>query len=306
MDADEVDRVVRWRAFETLQRLTDIHGDVLPVAPLRAGFDFDGRRVPFVGPQGIFKPAVLSNVPLSLTTTPPVPGRPRPYDDEVGDDGFLRYRYRGTDPMHRDNVGLRTALARQTPLIYFHGVVPGQYVAQWPVYIQGDDPDALTFTVAVDDPQLLRPDLEVAVVDTARRAYVTRLVQQRVHQLGFRTRVLRAYRQSCSVCRLQHSELLDAAHILGDKHPKGEPHVSNGVALCKLHHAAFDRNILGIRPDHVVQIRGDILKEIDGPMLRHGLQDLHGVDLMVLPSRSAERPNAEFLTERYEQFLEAG
>jgi len=41
--------------------------------------------------------------------------------------------------------------------------------------------------------------------------------------------------------------------------------VPNGLALCKIHHAAFDMNILGIRPDHVVEIRTDVLEERDGP-----------------------------------------
>ena len=76
--------------------------------------------------------------------------------------------------------------------------------------------------------------------------------------------------------------------------------------MCKLHHAAFDRNILGIRPDHVVEIRHDVLEEIDGPMLRHGLQDLHGSRLMVLPKRKTEEPDPEFLGMRYEAFREAG
>src|SRR5207248_2061906 len=100
-------------------------GEVLPITVLRQGFAFEGRRVPLVGPQGIFKPAVLPSVPLSITTVPAVEGRERPYEDEVGPDGFLRYRYHGTDPQHHENVGLRTAMATQTPLIYFHGIVPG-------------------------------------------------------------------------------------------------------------------------------------------------------------------------------------
>ena len=306
MDADELDRQVRWKAFDYVRSLEDRFGDVLPYRPLAEGFVFDGQRVPLLGPQGIFKPAVLPEMPLTIATAPPKPGKARPYEDEIGDDGFLLYRYRGTDAQHRDNRGLRLAWQRQVPLIYLHGVEVGQYVVQWPVYIHHDDPESLTFTVAMDDPQMLRPDLTDAVVDDARRAYVTRLVRQRVHQLAFRTRVLRAYRQSCTVCRLAHAELLDAAHILADTHPKGEPHVSNGMAMCKLHHAAFDRNILGIRPDRVVQIRHDILDEIDGPMLRHGLQDLHDVPLMVVPSRAAEQPNPDFLSERYESFLQAG
>lgn len=73
------------------------------------------------------------------------------------------------------------------------------------------------------------------------------------------------------------------------------------MALCKIHHAAFDANILGIRPDHVVEIRADILDEVDGPMLRYGLQALHRSPL-ILPRRVADRPRTEFLELRYESF----
>ena len=34
-------------------------------------------------------------------------------------------------------------------------------------------------------------------------------------------------------------------------------------------HAAFDRNILGIRLNLAVEVRCDILTKKDGPMLRH-------------------------------------
>lgn len=295
---------MRLAAFGFLTDLVNLHGEVLPIAPLRQGFTLDGRRVPLLGPQGIFKPAVL-RTPLSITTVPEVAGRPRPYEDEVGPDGFLRYRYRGTDPRHADNVGLRVAMQQQIPLVYFHGIVPGKYLAQWPVFVMGDDPAGLSFTVAMDDPQLVRPDLEIDVVDTARRAYVTRLARQRLHQLKFRQRVLRAYRDSCALCRLRHPELLDAAHILPDSDPRGEPIVSNGLAMCKLHHAAFDRHILGIRDDLVVKVRHDILDEVDGLMLRHGLQDLHDRSLLIVPGRGADRPDPNFLAERFEIFLAA-
>ena len=138
-----------------------------------------------------------------------------------------------------------------------------------------------------------------------RDSYATRLARQRLHQNAFRIKVLRAYRDTCSICRLHHSVLLDAAHILGDTHALGEPVVSNGLALCKLHHAAFDSNMLGIRPDLVVEIRSDVLREIDGPMLLHGLQGFEGRTLTV-PRNALLRPNREFLAERYEAFREAG
>ncbi|MDQ3573393.1 MAG: HNH endonuclease [Actinomycetota bacterium] len=224
----------------------------------------------------------------------------------MGPDGFLRYRYRGTDPRHRDNIGLRRAMEHQVPLVYLYGTTPGWYRPEWPVFVVGDDPPALTFTVAMDDPKALRSDLTIDVVDEARRSYLTRLARHRLHQLAFRHRVLRAYRESCTMCRLHHVELLDAAHILPDSHPRGEPLVTNGLALCKLHHAAFDRHIVGIRPDLVVEVRHDILEEIDGPMLRHGLQDLQGNKLVVLPARRDQHPDVQALTERYDLFRSAG
>ena len=306
MNGGERDRRVRLAAFDWLSREVEVRGDVLPRSVLQAGFEFEGQRVPLVGPQGIFKPAALPAIPLSITTVPVVEGRDRPYEDEVGPDGFLRYRYRGTDPNHHENVGLRRAMDQQVPLVYLFGTAPGWYRPEWPVFIVGDDPTALSFTVAMDDPQVLRPDLTVDVVDQVRRSYVTRLARHRLHQLAFRQRVLSAYRDSCALCRLRHVELLDAAHILPDTHPLGEPVVSNGLAMCKLHHAAFDRQIVGIRPDLVVEVRGDVLEEIDGPMLRHGLQELQGHRLLVLPTRPVQRPNPDFLAVRYDLFRSAG
>lgn len=304
--AREIDQRVRAAAFEFLRLQTQVHGETVPKTVLAEGFQFDGRRVPLIGPQGIFKPAVLSEMPLSITTVPIVEGRARPYDDEVGDDGLVRYRYRGTDLNHRDNAGLRLAMTRGTPLVYLYGVVPGEYMPIWPVFIVGDDPATLSFSVAVDlkETVAMEPREAAGVVAEGRRAYVTRLTQQRLHQQGFRKRVLLAYQERCAVCRLRHSELLDAAHILPDGHPKGEPVVPNGLALCGLHHAAFDRHFLGIRPDLTIEIRADILRETDGPMLLHGLQGFQGGRIGV-PRRAELQPDRDFLAERYEMFRKA-
>jgi putative restriction endonuclease len=148
---DDRDAVVRLRAFDFLTAQRRRVGEAsIPRAVLERGFDFEGVRVPLIGPQGIFKPAILPEVPLTITTAPPVEHRERPYDDGFIDGGFLRYRYRGTDPTHRDNVGLRTAMQRQTPLIYLHGIVQGVYEPPWPVFVVEDHPETLTFIVAID------------------------------------------------------------------------------------------------------------------------------------------------------------
>ena len=200
---------------------------------------------------------------------------------------MLLYRYRGIDIGHRDNVGLREAMRLQVPLIYFHGIVPGRYMASWPVYIVGDEPAALTFKVAVDDRQFVSvPVPETPETEIRRRSVSASLLPTS---------------SNCAICRLRHQELLEAAHIVADRDPEGEPKVSNGLALCKLHHAAFDCHIIGVNPDYRVEVRLDVLEEIDGPMLQHGLQGFHGSSLW-LPSKESLKPDQRFLEERYALF----
>lgn len=303
--AADLDRSVRAAAFAFLAEQTHLHGEVLPRASLATRFTFDSSRVPLIGPQGIFKPAILPDMPLSITTVSVIEGQARPYEDGIGPGGLLLYRYRGTDPAHRDNVGLRLAMQRRVPLVYLFGVVPGQYLPVWPIYIVADDPGRLCFSVAVDDAQhaSLGQEMSEATVE-ARRQYVTTVTQRRLHQEAFRQRVLRAYQTQCAICRLRHAELLEAAHILPDEHPQGEPIVPNGLALCKLHHAAFDRNIRGVRPDLIVEVRLDILREVDGPMLKYGLQEMQG-SRIVVPHAERLRPKREFLKERFAVFQRA-
>ena len=301
------DKRVRLAAFQWLEDQVAARGDVLPRTLLQHGFEIAGERVPLISQQGIFKPRALEEIPISITTT--VHG---PYDDRMDADDLLRYRYRGTDPHHPDNVGLRKAMFRGTPLIYFHGILRGKYVAVWPVFIVGDDRESLAFRVAVDDPAHIDAYARARSMAVAeeepeaagRRRYVTGIVRQRLHQRAFRERVLEAYRRQCALCRLRHAELLDAAHIIPDGEPGGEAIVENGIALCKLHHAAFDGFFLGIRPDGIVQVRADILEEHDGPTLLHALQGLHGARAL-LPRSGRQRPSRERLEERYARFLQA-
>lgn len=295
------DELIRRATFAWLTEQVAIHGPVLPRERLAAGFNFDGERVPLVGPQGIFKPRRMA-LPLSITTV-----ANGPYHDAFGKT-LLQYKYRGVDPNHRDNTGLRQLIRDREPLAYFHALVPGKYLAVWPVFIVGDDPASLTFSVAVDDARTThQADESKSLISDAaaeiRRGYITALMRRRIHQEAFRERVIDAYRQQCAFCRLRHEELLDAAHIVADSEPDGEPVVSNGISLCKLHHAAFDRFFLSVRPDYTIEIRADVMRETDGPMLRHGLQGLHGQKIMV-PTRQALRPSPELLERRHALFRE--
>jgi putative restriction endonuclease len=294
----DTDSAVRVAAFDWLSKTTQIHGDVLTRKMLEEGFIFGSARIPLVSPQGIFKPRIL-DLPLSITTAPR-----GPYDDGLDDRDILIYKYRGSDVNHRDNVGMRMVMRQRKPLVYFFGIVPGKYVAVWPVFIIADDTAGKAFHIAVDEPQSIQSplgDFGGDKVSEIRRAYITSKVKIRLHQRSFREKVLEAYRTQCALCRLRHPELLDAAHIIPDSDPAGEPKVSNGLALCKFHHAAYDSLILAIDPDFIVQIRKDVLVEKDGPMLQYGLKELHQ-NKIILPHHRNHWPDRSLLEIRYNEF----
>ncbi len=236
--------------------------------------------------------------PRQLLATLSILSQPHgPYDDAVTDDGLLRYAYRDGDPDGGDNRKLRRAFELGLPLILLQGVSPGVFSPLFPVYIVRDNPLGRYVEIAVDES--LRYLADRPMTDDAR-AYAERLTKLRLHQPLFRARVLSAYEQTCTICRLKHVDLLDAAHITSDA-LGGQPVTSNGLALCKIHHAAYDRNIVGIRPDYVVQVREDVLLEVDGPMLKHGIQELDGARL-TLPRRVSDLPDRDALAQRYALF----
>ena len=291
----EFSRLVRRSAMSWLdQRRVD-----LVTQTFLASFEYDGHSLPLMDRQrGIRKPAGMEAA-LSIRTVFTEPGGTPPYADAAGPDGLIRYKYRGNDPLHAENKALRRAYLDGLPLIWFVGIAPAQYKPVYPVWIVGDEPEQLQFAIALDQGQrLIKPGEDIGA-DTKR--YMERLNQVRLHQPMFRARVLAAYDSHCALCRLGHVELLDAAHIIPDGRPHGDPVVPNGLAMCKIHHAAYDRDILGVRPDLVVDVRQDILDEIDGPMLRHGLQEMKGLRLTV-PSSRRSRPDRMRLEERYEEF----
>lgn len=266
-------------------------------------FTFEGERVPLVSQQGIFKPAVL-DLPISIRTTYRAPGEERPYEDETDEEGFVLYRYRGTDGSHHENRWLREVMDHGVPLLYLQGVAKALYLP-FVAAILEDLPHLLTFRVMpvkMEDGTI--GTINALASDPATRRHNLALVQQRVGQARFRETVLTAYSSRCTLCRLRHRELLDAAHIVS--YAEGGDHqVSNGLSMCKIHHAAYDSDIVGVRPDGVAQVRGDVLEESDGPMLVHGLQEVHGAKLY-LPKSEALRPSVEGLERRWERFRELG
>ena len=287
---------LRLLIFNWLNKQIAVHGNVLSSQILNS-YEYNGVSIFLLGSKGIWKPKQLK-YPISIMSDPD-----GPYTDGFITESLLHYSYEGTNPNLWTNSLLREAMKSKIPLILLFKISKGKYFVHFPVYIVTDEPSVLRFTVAAETQFKYNKDeaVEDPKVKYIRQAYATREVKQRLYQQTFRELVLEAYRNSCAICRLKHRELLDAAHIIPDSEG-GKPFVRNGLSLCKIHHTAFDQNIIGISPDYLVHVRPDILEEIDGPMLKHGIQEMHNSKL-ILPRSKVSQPNKDWLAQRYEKFL---
>ena len=91
-----------------------------------------------------------------------------------------------------------------------------------------------------------------AIPNPARQRVIAQITRKyRAHD--FRSRVLGAYGHRCAFCGLQLN-LVDAAHIVPVAYSASTDETSNGIALCKLHHAAFDRNLLSIDEAYRIEL----------------------------------------------------
>jgi putative restriction endonuclease len=268
-------------------------------------FRFEGEPTSLLAPMKGIRVLPDSDVALTIMTTFSARPEDRPYEDETGRDGYPRYKRMRGNPDSRENRSLRNAMALGKPLIWFYGVGPAVYRALYRVWLVDEEPDQDQFVVALTED--LRAQWQRDFVhptdELLRREYAVAEVKRRLHQPRFRHRVLTAYSQQCALCRLRHPPLLDAAHIKEDR-DGGEPIVPNGVAMCAIHHRAFDNSVLGIRPDYIIEIRDDVLLETDGPTLLHAIQGVHSSRL-TLPKRRPAWPRPDLLEERYERFRAA-
>ena len=308
MNVDDRDSRMRMAAFDHVRRLSETHGH-LTRDELAPGFVFEGERIPLVNPQrGIFKPRRMRYL-LSIRTVYPRPGGRVWYDDQKqvhsqifeGNDS-VDYAFMGQDPEAADNQWLKEARDNRIPVIYFLGVSPGRYQAIIPTYISDWDGFALKSTLAFGNPY--QAEME-APINAVERRYALRMVKERLHQATFREAVLHAYRGRCAITGLPETQLLDAAHIIADgDEALGQPVVPNGLALSKIHHAAFDAHLIGIDPDYRLHVSDRLLDKDDGPMLQ-ALKQLNGSELH-LPSRTRDHPDQDRLDRRFEVFRKTG
>ncbi len=144
------------------------------------------------------------------------------------------------------------------------------------------------------------PEFPATEID---KRYVLVGVKRRLHQALFRQIVLCAYNDRCALSGLPEPQLLDAAHIIPDSDANlGQPIISNGLLLSKIHHAAFDRHLLGIDQDYRLRLSDRLRKRHDGPTLE-ALKSLDKTKIR-LPARPGDYPDPDRLKERFKIFCD--
>jgi putative restriction endonuclease len=299
------DSSMREAAFASVRQRAEVCGD-LTFADIDRGFQFRGARIPLINPRrGIFKPQQMRYL-LSIKTVFPKAGARVWYDDQrkVHDqiyqgDEQVDYAFMGSDPNAADNRWLREAMESRTPIIYFLGVAPGLYKAISPAYIVGWDAAQLRASIAFGTAE--KSTAAEYPASSGERRYALREVKQRLHQASFREAVFAAYRSRCAISGLPEVRLLDAAHIVSDAHETlGQPVVTNGLPLSKLHHAAFDAHLLGVDPDFRIHVSRRLLMQDGGPMLEL-LKKVNGEQIL-LPGRARDYPDRDRLQMRFDVF----
>ncbi len=112
----------------------------------------------------------------------------------------------------------------------------------------------------------------------------------------FSENVLAAYSHRCAFCGVQ-LRLLDAAHILPVAHPDSDDNVTNGVALCALHHRAYDTALATFDEHFEIRVNQDALARLgaegrDGGF--NGFQAALGPSLL-LPKAQASHPSPQMI-----------
>ena len=292
------DELIRLLALERVAELRDLWGDSIPESELSKGVVVGGDIVHLKGPQGIFKPRQLSDGPLTIMST--LASR---YEDELLDGAStLNYDYAPRTREH-ENDGLKGLIATQTPVILLKQVKPKprpEYMVVAPMYVDGFDNARRQFALSTRAEAIVKPASEAELVlREIRRAYGETTIRTRLHQAYFRRDVLTVYRGRCSVCELRTRPLLQGAHIVPDAVAEGIAAVQNGLALCSLHHAAYDRNIMRITPDYKVHVQREWIHSGDR-FANSALSQFDGQNI-ALPRDPAHHPNPKFLARRFEQ-----
>ena len=281
------------------RELAQAYDDLVPLDRLREGFEHDGQRMSFGSfYKGIHR-STAQRGPAALTLTTSFKDPYADAFDTAG--GSFTYAYRAGALDQADNRALRAAFELQTPLVYFRALAPGQYWVVAPMFVTADDPAA---RMVVLEPGLPVQDMQpgglvspptCAPTRPARRATgCTSSASSSTSCAPTATAARSARCASASSSRPRTSS--------PTPRPRASPRWSTASRCARSTTSRSTATCSASTPRASSTSPDRLLREIDGPMLRTGLQGFHGGSIAV-PRRPQDRPDPHRLELRFERFV---
>jgi putative restriction endonuclease len=205
---------------------------------------------------------------------------------QIREDALRKAYVNGFEPCDKGNKEVAIAFRPDFFVDYLQSLEPLHDFGQ-------STKDLSVLSEVAQNPEINIADIEIQNV--ARKTTVVS-VSKKLRDVSFRKRVLTAYNFHCAICGIQ-LKLVEAAHIIPVNHDNGTDETRNGLALCALHHKAYDQALITIAEDYSVQISRSRVSELQNQKLSDGLakfsQDLR--PLILLPPAVSDRPHAEYI-----------
>jgi len=139
-------------------------------------------------------------------------------------------------------------------------------------------------------------DEEIDEVANSNRRTVIRTIATKYRAANFRDKVLGAYGHKCAFCQVQLA-LIDAAHIIPVSAPDSTDEIVNGIALCKLHHYAYDSNLVSFNEAYRIEVSESRCNELAAVKQNGGIAKFRNAltPMLQLPAKQALRPRAAYI-----------
>ncbi len=135
---------------------------------------------------------------------------------------------------------------------------------------------------------------QIATITEERQITVSN-VKKKIRDNSFKSRILTSYSNKCAFCNMQ-LKLIDAAHIV-PVHYDGTDETSNGIALCALHHRAYDRNLVTFNEEYQIRYNENEFNKLKEIGLDGGADKFINQlrSIINLPPAINDRPHIEYI-----------
>lgn len=195
----------------------------------------------------------------------------------------------GLAPSERDNREIAIAFTPELFMEY------ANHAAEYHSFGESHADLQLLQTITSNQAQLQNDEIIDQVTQPRRRALQT--ITRALRDQGFNKRVLTAYSHRCAFCDVQLN-LIQAAHIVPVSYETSTDETRNGIALCGLHHTAYDKSLITFNEAYGVVSSAEKIQTLQQIGRAGGLQRFSNAlrPVINVPPDLRDRPHVAYVT----------